>query len=103
MRAFAFTALRADDRAAAFAPLRFFTAVFVAGLDAFAFCLAIVCLPDLSRARRTGGARRQIIQSWTMRQLRGSRLDAPKHDQSRSLSEAVVVSGRRLVFVSPLN
>jgi len=82
-------------------PLRFFTAAFVAGLDAF--CLAIVCLPDLGRARRTGAPRRQIIQSWTRRQLRGSRLVAPKHDRSCSLSEAVVVSRRRLVFVSPLN
>jgi len=68
VRAFAFTALRAEDRAGALALLRFFTAVLVAGLDAF--CLAIVCLPDPGRAR-TGATRPQTIQSWTGQQLRG--------------------------------
>lgn len=56
VRGFAFTALRAEDRAATLAPLRFFNAVFIAGLDAL--CLAIVCLPDLSRVRRTGTTRK---------------------------------------------
>jgi len=68
VRAFAFTALRAEDRAATLAPLRFFTAIFAAGRDAF--CLAIVCLPDPSRARRMGTTQRQIIQSWARQQLR---------------------------------
>lgn len=48
MRAFAFPALRAEDSTSTLTPLRFFTAVFNAGLDAF--CLAIVCLPVLSPA-----------------------------------------------------
>jgi hypothetical protein len=100
VRAFALTALRAEDRAAALVPLRFFTAVLLAGLDAF--CLAIVCLPDLSRARRMGATGRQISQSWTRQQLQG--LDQQRDiGIVRSLSEAVVANGRRLVFVpSPI-
>src|ERR1044072_2056976 len=87
VRAFAFTALRAEDRAAALAPLRFFTAVFVAGLDAF--CLAIVCLPDLSRAHRMGATRGQTIQSWTRQQLQRFGI-VTRRPIGRSLPQAVV-------------
>lgn len=100
VRAFTFTALRAVDRAAALTPLRFFTAVFVAGLDAF--CLAIVCLPDPSRARRPGTTRKQITQSWARQQLRGLGECSTK-PIGRSLSQAVVARGRRLEFILPLN
>ena len=102
VRGFAFTAWRAVDSAAALAALRFFTAVFIAGLDAF--CLAIVFLPDLCRARRTGpifGADYPVpgeaaIAEPSRAQPRGGPI-------GRSLSEAVVAEGRRLVSALPLN